>query len=233
MGRILQLYQLQSLDSELDKIDRELAEIAAKLGESDALKTTRHAVENAGKELRKAQTTMQDLDLEVKGLTSKIQNQEKKLYSGTVISAKEAANLQDEVASLKRWLGQREESLLEAMLSVEEAEEILKQAQTELSDLESAWGIEQKELTQIQSVLEAKRSDLVARRPTVIGGISASELSHYDKLRTKKGGRAVAAVKNSVCQGCGMTPSNNKIQRARAGTELAYCGACGRILYVP
>ena len=35
------------------------------------------------------------------------------------------------------------------------------------------------------------------------------------------------------CQGCGLGASNRKVQQARAGAELIYCGTCGRILYVP
>lgn len=233
MGRTLQLYQLQSLDSEIDKTDQQLAEIAAKLGESNALKKARNAVEVAQKELRTAQTAMQDLDLEVKGLSTKIENQEKKLYSGTVVSAKEAANLQDEVASLKRWHSQREESLLEAMLNVEEAEKTLKQTQTVLAKLEAVWKSEQKELIQNQSMLKTKRSELAERRPTLAGSINNDDLTRYENLRPKKAGRAVAAIKNKVCQGCGMTPSNSKLQRARAGTELTYCSTCGRILHTP
>ncbi len=232
MGRTLQLYQLQSIDSEIDKTNQELAGIAAKLGESEALKRAKNAVEIADKDLRKAQTAMKDLDLEVKSLTDKINNQEKKLYSGMVLNAKEAANLQDEVASLKRWHGQREESLLEAMLSVEEAEETLDQAQTALSELQAAWAAEQEQLKQTQNTLEAKRAELTERRPAVANSVDSGDLSNYEKLRSKKAGRAVAVVKDGVCQGCGMTPSNNKLQRARAGLELTYCGACGRILHV-
>ncbi len=232
MGRIFQLYQLQSLDSEINKINQELVAIAAKLGESEALKQAKHALESISKELGQNQTNMQDLDLEVKSLTDKVTNQEKKLYSGKALSPKEAANLQEEVASLKRWQTQREENLLEAMLIVEEAEETSAQAQTKLSELEAAWRIDQKDLIDNQQSLERRRSARVEQRLLMTDKISAVDLKIYEKLRTKKAGRAVAAVKNKVCQGCGITPSNSKLQRARAGTELTYCGACGRILYV-
>jgi predicted nucleic acid-binding Zn-ribbon protein len=229
---MLQLYQLQTLDSEIDKIDRELAEIAAKLGESDALKQAGATAETAQENLHKSHAVMQDLDLEVKSLANKIENQEKKLYSGTVLNAKEAANLQDEVASLKRWYAEREESLLEVMMAVEEAEETLTQVRSELSDLKTIWADEQKQLQETQQSLETKQSELDERRPTIAHGIDHNVLDIYERLRPQKAGRAVAVVKNKVCQGCGMTPSNSKLQQARAGTELTYCGVCGRILYV-
>lgn len=233
MGHTLQLYQLQSLDSEIDQANQQLAEIVAKLGESETLKDARAGVEVATKDLRQAQTTMQDLDLEVKSLAEKITSEEKKLYSGTVLNAKEAANLQDEVASLKRRHIEREEHLLEAMLVVEESELALDNGQTELARIEAEWVTGQDHLKQKQSALKSKLEELMERRPTVADAVDKDALREYENLRPKKAGRAIVGVKNSVCQGCGMTLSNSRVQRARAGTELTYCSTCGRILYVP
>ncbi len=232
LSRVQQLYQLQNLDSELDQARKELAEIAAALGESEALKQAKQAVETAEQKLRKAQTKAQDLDLEVNSLANKIGQQEKLLYSGKVGSAKEAANLQEEVASLKRRHQNREEVLLEAMLAAEEAEAEFHQAQQELSTVSGQWQANQEMLTQKQNELEANVEQLLARRPIITDQVSPDDLREYETLRRKKGGRAVAVAKNGVCQGCGVTASNSKIQRARAGTELAYCSTCGRILYV-
>lgn len=233
MGRTLQLYQLQSLDSQIDQANKELADIAAKLGESNALKKARSETEAAEEQLRKAQTVVQDLDLEVKGLANKIATEEKKLYSGKVLNAKEAANLQDEVASLRRRHGEREERLLEAMLEAEEAEALVNQKQTELARVEAEWKADQEELKHKQKSLNSTLAELQERRPSMTGGINADDLAQYEKLRAKKAGRGIVAVKNGVCQGCGMTLSNNRVQKARAGAQLVYCSTCGRILYVP
>jgi len=233
LSRAQLLYQLQLLDSELDQTKRELAEIAAALGESDALKQARTEVERTKQELRTARTALQDLDLEVNGLANKIAQHEKLLYSGKAMSAKEAANLQDEVASLKRWHEKREEALLEAMVAVEEAEEAFRQAEARLSTIQADWAAGQEDLIQKQSNLETQVAELLDRRPTVAQGIAADDLNEYEDLRRRKAGRAVTVAKNGVCQACGVAASNRKIQQARAGVELAYCSTCGRILYIP
>jgi len=232
VARILQLYKLQSLDSEIDQITRTLAEIAAQLGESDALTQARAEHEAAEAALRKAQTVMQDLDLELKSLTEKITGQERLLYSGRALSAKEAANLQDEVASLKRWQADREEKLLEAMVHTEECESALELARDKLAKIEADWKAGQRDLLDTRAELEAKLKGLQARRPAQAEKIAPADLDTYENLRRKKAGRAVAAVKNGVCQGCGMTPSNNKLRVARGGEEIVTCTICGRILYV-
>ncbi|GAB4429009.1 MAG: hypothetical protein Fur0044_26780 [Anaerolineae bacterium] len=232
MSRAQQLYQLQTLDSELDKINQQLAGIAAQLGESEVLKKARVEAGAAEKTWRQAQAAMQDLTLEVKSLAEKIAQQEKVLYQGKALSAKEAANLQDEINSLKRRHSQREERLLEAMVGAEESEIQLKRAQTELTQVEADWQATQEQLTQQQAALKARAVELKQHRPVIIKVIDPDDLEEYDDLRPRKAGRAVAMIKDGICLGCGVAASSSRIQHARAETELVYCGTCGRILYV-
>jgi hypothetical protein len=232
VSRTLYLYQLQTLDSEIDKAKQELAEIAGRLGESQALQEARRQADAADKKLRQARTGMQDLDLEVKSLTTKIEQEEKRLYSGRVLNAKEAANLQEEVASLKRRQSDREEHLLEAMVDVEESEAAFQDAQATLTAVEADWQANQNQLSQRQAALNRTLSELLQRRPTVLAPLSQADIKEYENLRAKKAGRAVAAVKNNICQGCGTIASNSQLQRARTGTELTYCTTCGRIFYI-
>ncbi|GAB4453671.1 MAG: zinc ribbon domain-containing protein [Anaerolineae bacterium] len=233
MAQLLQLYQLQSIDSEIDQIRQQLKEIIGQIGESEALRQAKNRQQLADAALRRSQAKMQDLELELKSLSQKISGQEKLLYSGKVLNPKEAANLQDEVASLKRRQSDREEHLLEAMVAVEEAEAEFEGAAAHLNAVEIDWAAGQKELQQNSTQLKSRLLELKERRPAMVATVDPAILPIYERLRPKKGGRAVVAVKGGVCQGCGMTPSNNRLQQARAGTELVYCGACGRILYVP
>jgi predicted nucleic acid-binding Zn-ribbon protein len=232
VSRAQRLYQLQTLDSDLDKVKRQLTQLAAQLGESQALKTAQKAVEAAEQLLRQAQTLVRDLELEVKSLSQKIAQQEKTLYSGKNLSAKESANLQGEVASLKRRQSQREEAQLEAMVQGEEAEAKLNQARAELTKVQAAWTADQDKLVQNQGLFQVKMAELTEQRPSTARGIDSQDAQVYESLRPRKGGVAVVMVQNNVCQGCGMAASSNTLQRARAGAELVYCDGCGRIMYV-
>jgi hypothetical protein len=233
LSRVQRLYQLQTLDTEIDQSTQQLTDIAVQLGESEALRQVRAAAGAAEQALRTAQTTVQDLTLEVKSLADRIAGEEKKLYQGKALSAKEATNLQGEIASLKRRHNQREERLLEAMLEVEAAEARLKQARQDLTAIQTAWQTGQAQLNQVQSDLKAKLGELKAQRLGLIKSVDEEDLEEYDDLRRRKAGRAAALLKNGVCQGCGIAASSSKAQQARAGTELIYCGSCGRILYAP
>jgi len=115
---------------------------------------------------------------------------------------------------------------------VEEAESLLAENQEALSEIESNWTAEQTQLQERQSELNHKVADLAAQRPVLTGAIDQDDLDIYDNLYRRKAGRAVAAVKNGVCQACNLANSASQLQRARTGTELIYCSTCGRILYV-
>lgn len=232
MSRAHNLYQLQTIDDQISEAKQYLRKIGANLGKSNALLTAEEAAETADKGLRQAQTKLQDVELEVKSLTDKISAQEKQLYSGKSMSAKEAANLQDEVASLKKRHGQREEALLEAMMTAEEAETAASQAKIDLSEAEEKWLADHDKLTQLKTQFEDKLTHLNTQRPTVLESISAADLAEYDRLYAKKSGKAVAAVKQGLCQGCNVGASQSKLQQARNGAQLAYCGSCGKILCV-
>lgn len=233
MSQTLHLFQLQSLDSEIDQARQRLKEIVAQLGDSEALQQAKASVEKAETALRKVQTQLQNLDLELKSLAGKISTEEKKLYGGKVSSAKEAANLQEEVASLKRRQSEREEHVLEEMVKVDEAEASLDRARDQLTATEAAWAADQHDLIQERDTLKQKLADLINHRPVITQNVTANELNLYEKLRPKKAGRPVALVKNGVCQGCGVEVANNLVRQARTGGEMAYCSTCGRILYVP
>lgn len=232
MSQTQQLYRLQDLDSKIDVAKRELAAVNAALGESEALQSAKAATTAAGEALRKVQTTQKDLELEVKSLSDKINGQEKLLYGGKAISAKEAANLQDEITSLKKWHVTREELLLETMLEAEEKAEALAQAQGQLETVEATWRADQADLIRRQAELQATIAAWREQRPTITSVIDPPFLAEYEALRPKKGGVAVAGVRDNTCQACAIMVSNNKVHQARAGDELFYCGTCGRILHI-
>jgi predicted nucleic acid-binding Zn-ribbon protein len=232
MNRPQGLYELQQVDIEIDSATRRLREIAASLGESAELKRARKMVTDAEAHLAEWRAKMQNLDLEVGGLSQKIETNEQHLYSGRVTNPKELANLQGEVTSLKRWREKKEEDLLEAMVTTEEAEAALADAQAILAQVSGTWRAGQGDLADEQTRLQARLEELGEQRETLLSTIGSEDVTTYDRLRQRKGGQAVAAVKDGICQGCRMNPPSSQVQHARSGRELVFCNNCGRILYV-
>jgi predicted nucleic acid-binding Zn-ribbon protein len=233
MSRTHHLYQLQQTDLEIESVSRRLKEIAAALGESSELERARKMVADAETRLAECRAAMQNLDLEVTGLSQKIEANEARLYSGRVVNPKELAGLQDELASLKRWREKKEEDLLEAMVATEEAEAALADAQAILDQINETWRAGQGELADEQIDLQAKAEELREQRGSLAASIGPEEVTTYEGLRQRKVGRAVAAVKDGICEGCRMDPPSSQVQHARSGAELVFCNNCGRILHVP
>ncbi len=232
MSRTQHLYELQQVDTEIENVSRRLEEIAASLGESAELKQSRKMVTDAEAHLAQCRAQMQDLDLEVSGLSQKIEANERRLYSGRVTNPKELANLQEEVASLKRWREKKEEDLLEAMVATEEAEAGLSDAQAILAQVSETWRTSQSDLADEQARLQTRLEELAEQRASLVAAIGPEDVATYERLRQRKAGRAVAAVKDGICQGCRMSPPTSQVHHARSGKELVFCNNCGRILHV-
>jgi len=232
MSRSQMLYDLQQTDLELEEIAQRLEQIAVKLSEDSALqRAQRHAAEAEAKlHARHAQT--KDLDLEVHSLTQRIEADEQKLYSGRVMNPKELASLQNDVTALKRWREKKEESLLEAMEAEEAAEAQLMEARNALARITEEWQSTQAQLRAEKERLEGRQRELEEFRRFLLSTLADADIEVYNRLRARKGGRAVAGVKGGICQGCHVAPPLHQIQQASLGSELIFCNNCGRILHV-
>jgi uncharacterized protein len=232
MSRTQHLYELQQVDIEAENVTLRLQDIAAQLGESAELKRARKMVADAQATLSKCRGRMQDLDLDVASLAEKIKTDEQRLYSGRVGNPKELAGLQEEVASLKRRREKKEEDLLEAMVAVEEAEAGLADAHAILTQVGDTWKTGQGNLVDEQTSLQARLEQLAEQRTSLVVAVGPEDLSTYERLRQRKGGRAVVIIANSICQGCRMSPPTSQLQQAQMGRDLVFCNNCGRILHV-
>jgi predicted nucleic acid-binding Zn-ribbon protein len=223
------LYRLQCLDSEADEEQRRLAEIEATLGESEPLKQARRAVESAQALVKEWSVQQRDLELEIQGLTDKTTRSEQRLYSGAVKNPKELADLQAEVAALKRRQQKLEDDLLEIMIEREGAEASHAQAQAHLDETQAGWLAQQEDLLSEKETLQEKLAEVEQARAALIPTIEAGELATYQALRRRKGGKAVVQMSEGACEGCGIAVSPSLEWQLRQG-ELTTCSNCERIL---
>jgi predicted nucleic acid-binding Zn-ribbon protein len=229
MSRGRDLYHLQQLDSEWDVRQNRLAEIEAALKDDRALRKAYKSVEEAEKRAQKRYIKQLDLELEIQSLSDKLSRSEKRLYSGKVKNPKELTDLQAEVASLTRRRRQLEDTLLEAMIAREEAEENQDRAQAILEEVTTTWSTRQAELKAEREELEQRLEGIRQERETVMPRIEAGIVAAYESLRKQKGGQGVAAVHDDVCGACGVAISPAVEWKLREG-ELCYCDTCRRIL---
>jgi predicted nucleic acid-binding Zn-ribbon protein len=180
---------------------------------------------------RRGQARLQDLELKMAALENKIRTSEQRLYSGTVRNSKELENLQQELNYLRRRKGTDEDSLLEAMIGVEEHEAAWEEAQTHWGSVEAAWTDSQAELCLERDELVARLAELTEMRVAREGAVDGTDLNTYENLRRRKGGTAVARLRGNLCTSCHVEVPSSQSQKARHGEALVFCGSCGRVLY--
>jgi predicted nucleic acid-binding Zn-ribbon protein len=223
------LYHVQQLDSEWDARQRRLVDIEAELRDDHALREARRTLETAEKRAQTWYIKQRDLELEIQSLSDKMSRSEKRLYGGKVKNPKELADLQAEIASLKRRRQKLEDMLLEAMIEREEAEEARDEADAALEKTASIWSTRQADLKAEWGEFGQRLERIQQEREAVVPRIEAAVMATYESLREQKGGQAVALVRDDVCTGCGVAISPSAEWKLRQG-EMCHCDTCRRIL---
>ena len=227
-----QLLQLQTHDLERDAKRRRLKQVVAALAEPEALRAAATAVTAAQTETARARVRRRDLELEIKTLEAKAASVEERLYGGQVKNPKELADLQNDAASLRRRRAALDDTLLEAMVALEDAEQAEQQAYSKLAALEKRWEADQRTLTDERRQLEVEIATLTEQRDQITTGISPDHLEPYQKLRHEHAGLAVARVENDGCSACGVEISDRQLAKARLSEDLSFCSNCERILVI-
>jgi hypothetical protein len=231
MSRVSNLYRLQLLDHDLDAARTRLAEITALLATSPEVDAARRQETAAQAALQGAHLALVKAEGEVGTQQSKLRETERRLYSGEVKNPKELKDLENDAASLKRFLGVLEDRQLQAMVAQDEAEGEHAAARSALDIVEAARGQEEDQLHQEGAGLAATVERLSAQREAALALVNPEDLETYDTLRRTRRGTAVARLDGSTCGRCGVAPSQVRIDAARTGEEIVMCGNCGRILY--
>lgn len=231
MSRVSNLFRLQLLDHELDRARTRLGEIEALLAVSSEVEAARQRESTARAALQDARRALVKAEGEVGAQQSKFHETERRLYSGEVHSPKELKDLENEAASLKRFLGVLEDRQLQEMVAQDEAEGVHAAVRAELEVVEAVRGQQEGELHQERAGLAATVERLQAQREAAVALITPEDQATYDTLRRTRRGAAVARLDGSTCGRCGVAPSQVRIDAARTGEEIVMCGNCGRILY--
>jgi predicted nucleic acid-binding Zn-ribbon protein len=231
MSRVSSLHQLQIIDLELDRIDRRLGEIELILGDSTQIEVLQGKLDMAeqslAEELRKAKSAEHTTQMQ----EEKIKKTEASLYSGTVTNPKELEDLQMEHESLQRYMATLEDRLLEAMVEVEQTEELQEQAVRALELAREARNTDHQDLVRERDELTKQVEKVAGEREPLLEGIAPEDLQLYESLRSRMSGIAVAVLEEDSCGACGLALPASEQQAIRSGANPVLCIQCGRILY--
>ena len=141
--------------------------------------------------------------------------------------------LQHEIEHAQNSIRKVEDDILNLMLEAESSQSDIKAAESRVKDDQRKVDHERKQLTdENQRDLSALESYLKERKD-IEASISSELLPRYERVRKARGGIAVAAARNEVCEICQVRIRPQVFQEIRRNDQIIACDACQRILYNP
>ena len=231
MNQAFQLYRLQQVDSQLDQAHARLREIDAILKNDEAIRKAEEQLAIATKDLEGAKKELRKAEENTKNQRQKIKNTEDQLYGGKVRNPKELQDLQKESEALQRYLEVLEERQLESMMVVDDLTQIYQTAEGALNDVRARQIEHHAALNGERRQLTHQAKQWLSERQVVAKSITQDGLAHYENLRKRRAGIAVAKVTEKSCSACGTELSTSYYQSALSSPDMTHCDNCGRILY--
>ena len=227
-----QLFALQHVDTELRALRLELAALQSAASELKTTVGTRRSVTQAKRQ------EVSDLERQRRDLEGKIADEEEKtkdrrMRMQRIRNEKELAALRREVEISRDLSSQLEDSLLRLFDGGEGKITELKALEEELSVAEQQLAERERAHADRSQALAADLERLTAQRASLAAGIDESMRRRYDLIFERKGGLAVVEVrKEGDCGGCRMRVPPQLITQIHRNSDIVFCPACQRILYV-
>lgn len=225
------LFRLQQIDLELDRLTAEQQAVTNSLQGNTQVRKMRADYANAQQQKQSGLQAQKEAEWTLEDLERRIQEQEQRLYNGSVTNARELQALQQEIQRLHAQRSRQEDVLLQLIDAAEALEEHVRQKLALLKQKEDAWQQESTSLQSRREQLEKQKQDLQRKRSELTSDLSDDMLIRYDGMRRSKQGRAVSKIEQNSCQWCRVILTPSELQRVRISSDIQTCTNCGRILY--
>jgi predicted nucleic acid-binding Zn-ribbon protein len=224
------LLHLQDIELAFVRGQKRLQEITAALADDAQVSAASAELQAAEGAVVPLRAKARNLELEIQSNTQKANASEDQLYSGKVKATKEMQDLQAEIEALRRRKTELEETLLETMMSLEEAEATQTSAEAHLASVRASRGDAMQALIDEQTTLQAQIATLREQRKPAMAAIPPDVMSRYSALRQPKNYQPVSVLRDESCTVCGVEQTMAIVRQVQLGQSLATCLNCGRIL---
>lgn len=231
MNISFQLYQVQIIDSEIDRLSTRLVEIQLAINNNNRIALAEKGVNTAKSKLFFHTNEFNQINEQLDKFKVKKNQSQSSLYGGKIQNPKELEDLQREIGSLDKSIGTQEETLMQALFSVDQAENDLEAAKNVLKKARSETATEISLLNAEKDRLEQKLAGLEKKRNPIFDNIASDFQTQYNNLRKRKNGIAVTKLSDTCCEACGANLTASQQQSARSSSQLFICPSCGRIIY--
>ena len=225
------LHQLQKIDHRLDNLNKRLNEIDRIRRDNTARNDLESEFQSSKSKLEQLNEVYNDLVEKINSKKLKVEQSESSLYSGTIKNPKELQDLQNEIRSLNGTIAALEDSQLQQMIDLENAQQELDSSQSAIQIFDEKNKIDFSTFYAEETEKKLEIERISQERKLVMDQVDAANLEKYSFLRKTKNGVAVSLIEDCSCGVCGTTLTPADCQTAKSPTKMAYCPSCGRILY--
>ncbi len=229
---IPRLIELQRVDHLIAGVRAEIDTFPKRVRDADAkLSGARAALAAAKEGLVKSQAERKKFEFDVqqwKDRAKKYRDQ-----SGAVKTNEAYKALQHEIANAEAEVAKAEDAQLQVMMSGEEAERLVKHAEANLKEDETAVTKEKKEIQALQGEKKKLLESLLAEHERALAPIPEDLRELYARIAKRHHGTGLAEARDGQCRGCGMRVLPHTLQELRRdpNEEIYRCESCGLILY--
>jgi len=228
-----QLIRLQTVDLAIQELRARIDKfpgISKALDEK--LKSAQAALESAKDRSKMNQGNRKKLESEIGSIETKISKYRDQMMA--VKTNDEYRALQHEIEHAQNAIRKIEDDILNLMMEAESSQGEIKAGEVRLKEDQQKVDHERKQLTEEnQRDLTALESYLKERKEIEVSISSDDLVPRYERVRKARGGIAVAAARNEVCEICQVRIRPQVFQEIRRNDQIIACDACQRILYDP
>lgn len=229
-AQIAQLVSLQSIDLEIDKIDKEIKLEQTSLDSRIQKLAEKESYINGLEEkiilLEKERRTLED---EMSDKIARVKERQSKMMQ--VQTGREQTAILKEIEDAKKVAKESEELIMSLM---EKIEKLTAEATEEKNLLKGEKKLVADETEKARKAIEKinkGKKQKADNRQKQAEDVKPKLIKKYDMLRSRRNGLAVVNVNDGVCQGCFMSLPPQQFNILLRGDQTLDCPTCQRIMY--
>ena len=226
--RLRALYQLQMIDSEIDKIRIVRGELPVEIEDlEDLIAGLQTRLEKLNSELDAINNeilTKKNANLDAEALVKKYEKQLKNIKNN-----REFSSLTKEIEYKGLEIQLNEKHISEFNAKVLHKEEVINELKSQIKDREEELDLKSKELAEIIKETEKEEKALMKKSEKAKEIIEEKLLASYSRIRSKvKNGIAVVSIEREACEGYKIPPQRQI--DVRMHKKIIVCEHSGKIL---
>lgn len=227
---ILKLIELQKIDLEVLKIEKNMQETPQSLQKAQKEKEQlRQKLENLEHLIEEKKKQKDLFEEELKQEYQRLKSTQARLIQ--IRGTREYQLLLREIEEIKKANKQKEDEILKLMEELENLEKEREKLEEEMKKVENIFEKEKQRFDSFCSELSGNKEKLLKKRESIAKKIPSGLLRRYEAIRQKKGGLGIAPVDNYVCEGCHMAIPPQLYNELQRDNRYYECPHCKRLIY--